>query len=76
MFICINNNHAVFVTLTFVHVCLHLYRLINLQLGNPYNTLKKLMQHVAIAMYQYTEYKHEAMPNRNYTTVCILSPIK
>ena len=30
------------------------------------------MQHVASYSYQYTEYKHVAMANRNYTTVCIL----
>ena len=27
------------------------------------------MQHVAIVI-QYTEYKHLAMPNKNYTTLC------
>ena len=32
-FICINSNHAVFVRFTFVHVCLHLCRLINLHLA-------------------------------------------
>ena len=34
-FIFINNNHTVFVSLTFVHT--YLCGLINLQLTNPYN---------------------------------------
>ena len=62
-FICINNNHAVFVRFTFVHICLHLCRLINPQLAKPYNKLKKSMQQVAITSYQYTKYKYLAKPD-------------
>ena len=72
MFICIDNDHAVLVSLTFVHVCLHLYRLINLLLAIL--TINKEINVTCSYSYQYTEYK--AIPNRNYTTVCILSPIK
>ena len=63
-FICFNNNHAVFVRFTLVHVCLHLCRLTNLQQANPYNKLKEINATCSYS-YQYTEYKHLAMPNRN-----------
>ena len=59
--------HAVFVSLSFDYVCIHLCRLINLQLANPSNKLKKSMQHVAIAVNTQNIYKHLAMPNIDIT---------
>ena len=62
-----------FVRFTFVCICLHLCRLINLQLANPYNKLKKSMQYVASYIYQYTENKHLAIPNIDITQFTLKS---
>ena len=40
-------------------------RLLNLQLANSYNKLKNIKKSVLhVASYQYTGYKHVAMPNK------------